>query len=80
MSEVLDILDDDRLTIPEAAKLLGVCANTMRALLDGGKIPFEQPCKHRRIRRADVLRYRRGVSSQVKPSRLPRVTEDLLRD
>jgi len=45
------------LTTSEAAQLLGMSRPTLVRLLEAGKIPFEQPNRHRRIRLRDVLAY-----------------------
>ncbi|ATE57781.1 helix-turn-helix domain-containing protein [Actinosynnema pretiosum] len=43
------------LSTSEAAQLLGVSRPTLVRLLEAGKIPYEQPSRHRRIRLADLL-------------------------
>jgi len=52
-----------RLTTQEAADVLGVSRPTLIKLLELGRIPYETPNRHRRIRLVDLLVYqetRRG--------------------
>lgn len=46
------------LTTQQAAELLGVTRPTIVRLLDDGKIPYEKPKTHRRIRLVDVLEFK----------------------
>jgi excisionase family DNA binding protein len=64
-----------RLTTQEAADFLGISRPTLVKLLDQGKIPYEQPGRHRRILFSDLLRYvERRREERTAP--LDRMTED----
>lgn len=64
-----------RLTTQEAADFLGVSRPTLVKLLEEGKIPYEQPGRHRRILFSDILDYverRKGERRAI----LNRMTEE----
>jgi excisionase family DNA binding protein len=61
-----------RLTTQQAADLLGVSRPTLIKLLEEGRIPYETPNRHRRIRLVDLLNFqqtrqaeRRDVLAQM---------------
>lgn len=49
------------LTTGEAASMLGISRPTLVRLLEQGAIPYEQPCRHRRVLLRDVLAYQQSV-------------------
>jgi excisionase family DNA binding protein len=68
-----------RLTTQQAAELLGVSRPTLIKMLDDGKIPYERPGGHRRLRLEDVLAYRarRRTERDRAMTELVRQTEQL---
>lgn len=68
-----------RLTTQQAADLLGVSRPTLIKMLEDGKIPYERPGEHRRLRLDDVLTYRarRGAEQDRALTELVRETEEL---
>lgn len=53
-----------RLTTQQAADLLGVSRPTLIKLLEEGRIPYETPNRHRRIRLADLLAFQDSRRSE----------------
>jgi excisionase family DNA binding protein len=64
-----------RLTTQEAADFLGISRPTLVKLLDQGKIPYDQPGRHRRILFSDLLRYVQQRREE-RAAALDRMTED----
>jgi len=68
-----------RLTTQQAAEILGVSRPTLIKLLDDGKIPFETPNRHRRIRLVDLLNFQaqRRAERRDAVNELSRDAQDL---
>jgi excisionase family DNA binding protein len=64
-----------RLTTQEAADFLGISRPTLVKLLEDGKVPYEQPGRHRRILFSDLLAFL-DRQRQHRRSALDRMTED----
>jgi excisionase family DNA binding protein len=64
-----------RLTTQEAADFLGISRPTMVKLLEDGKIPYEQPGRHRRILFTDLLAYTERQRASRRAA-LDRMTEE----
>ncbi len=64
-----------RLTTQEAADFLGVSRPTLVKLLEEGKIPYEQPGRHRRIMFTDLLAYQERLREERRAA-LDRMTEE----
>jgi excisionase family DNA binding protein len=64
-----------RLTTQEAADFLGVSRPTLVKLLEEGKIPYDQPGRHRRLLFTDLLTYQ-ARQREDRRAALDRMTED----
>jgi excisionase family DNA binding protein len=63
-----------RLTTQEAADFLGVSRPTLVKILEDGKIPYDQPGRHRRLLFTDLLAYQQQHASRR--AALDEMTED----
>jgi excisionase family DNA binding protein len=64
-----------RLTTQQAADLLGISRPTLVKLLESGRIPFDVPGRHRRIRLTDLLTFQE-VSRAERQQTLRDLTAD----
>ena len=64
-----------RLTTQEAADFLGVSRPTLVKLLEDGKIPYDQPGRHRRLLFTDLLAYQQRQHAN-RHAALDQMTED----
>ena len=64
-----------RLTTHEAADFLGISRPTLLKLLEDGKIPYDQPVRHRMILFTDLLAYQERQREDRRAA-LDRMTED----
>ena len=64
-----------RLTTQEAADFLGISRPTLVKLLEDGKIPYDQPGRHRRIGFTDLLAFAER-RHEGRRAALDRMTED----
>lgn len=65
----------EKLSIPKAAKLIGMSPSWLRSKCDAGEIRCTRPGKHRRVDKGDVLRLAEVESGLPQ---VERETEDLL--
>jgi excisionase family DNA binding protein len=68
-----------RLTTQQAADLLGVSRPTLIKLLQDGRIPYETPNRHRRIRLVDLLAFQAARRTERRSSlgEMAREAQDL---
>lgn len=64
-----------RLTTQEAADFLGISRPTLVKLLEDGKVPYEQPGRHRRVLFTDLLAYQERQREDRRAA-LDQMTED----
>jgi excisionase family DNA binding protein len=64
-----------RLTTQEAADFLGISRPTLVKLLEEGKIPYDQPGRHRRILFTDLLAFQQRQHANRRAA-LDQMTED----
>jgi excisionase family DNA binding protein len=64
-----------RLTTQEAADYLGVSRPTLVKLLEEGRIPFDQPGRHRRVLFTDLVAYRERQRGERRAA-LEQMTQD----
>lgn len=64
-----------RLTTQQAADLLGVSRPTLIKLLEEGRIPYETPNRHRRIRLVDLLTFQQARQTERRAA-LAEMTRD----
>jgi len=64
-----------RLTTQEAADFLGISRPTLVKFLEDGRIPYDQPGRHRRILFTDLLAYQEKQREDRRAA-LDRMTED----
>jgi excisionase family DNA binding protein len=64
-----------RLTTQEAADFLGISRPTLVKLLEDGKIPYDQPGRHRRILFTELLAYQQRQHTSRRAA-LDQMTED----
>ena len=64
-----------RLTTQEAADFLGISRPTLVKLLEDGKIPYDQPGRHRRLLFTDLLAYQQRQQAHRRAT-LDQMTED----
>lgn len=69
----------EELTTQEAADLLNISRQGLVDILKAGKLPYAKPNKHRRIRAADLLRYKqqRGKKREQALRELTQASEEL---
>lgn len=53
------------ITVPEAARMLGISRPTMRSILDRGDVEYITPSVQRRVSLQSLLRYKQQVKGGV---------------
>lgn len=82
METVEDILGPHKeyVSVPEAARRLGISRHTMKALINAGKFSTMTPSKHPRIAVREIVSYEMNHRHRARRARAWRATENSLKN